>query len=196
MARPTTKPRLPALDPKHEVLQFVRAVHEQWLRMGAFFERAAPGAARELADAQLKRTRLYRDLLQVAEYAVRGGSEGPTHINLLCEHLDPLLQGPLLPTHNLSTILESIDPDDEADPMKLLLAAAVARVELDAGRCAITSAQLAILAGVTRRHVGAEIREGKLEAEVAGRRGTAGAALIRPEEARRWLRLRALENGA
>lgn len=188
MARPTTKPRLLALDPEREVLQFVRAVHGHWRRVRTLLEPAASADSGELEDAQLKRTCLYRDLVQVAKYAVRGAGADSAHVSLLLARLDPLLQAPLLPARDLSTVLASIDPDDEVDPMRVLIAAAVARAELDVGRSAITSSQLAILGGVTRRHIGAEIREGRLDAEIAGRRGTAGAALIRPEEARRWLR--------
>lgn len=188
MARPTTKPRLPALDPEREALRFVRTVDELWRRVRALIEPLTE-VGHEPEEKQLKRSPLYRDLVQVAQYA-RGDGGELTRVSSMLARLVPVLQAPLLPARELSTVLESIDPDDEADPMKLLLAAAVARVVLDEGRSAITSSQLAILAGVTRRHVGAEIREGRLEAEIAGRRGTAGAALIRPEEARRWLRVR------
>lgn len=188
MARPTTKPRVPVLDPEREVLRFVRAVHAHWQKMRAVLHpdeaRAAP------SDTQLQRSPLYRDLVQVARYAVRGAGGARAPVSLLLAQLAPLLQVPLLPPCDLSRVLAAINPDDEADPMKLLLAAAVARAALDEGSSAITSSQLALLAGVTRRHVGAEIREGRLDTEIAGRRGTAGAALIRPEEARRWLRER------
>lgn len=190
MARPTTKPRVPTLEPEREVLQFVRAVHQHSRRVRALFEPVVRADGDLLDDAELERTRLYRDLVQVARYAVRGDDGASGQVAERLAHLTPLLQASLLPPVDLSTILESIDPDDEAAPMRLLIAAAVARAELDEGSSAITSSQLAILAGVTRRHVGAEIRDGRLDAEIEGRRGTAGAALIRPEEARRWLRER------
>jgi hypothetical protein len=187
MARPTTKPRVPALDPEREAIRFVRRVLEHLRSVRALLDPLTGISSGVLSDAQLKRTRLYRDLVRVAQYAVGGEGAGRADI-LRLERLEPLLQAPLLLYRDFATVLASIDPDEEDDPMKLLLAAALARAQLDDGTSAVTSSQLAMLAGVTRRHVGAEIREGRLDAEIAGRRGTAGAALIRPEEAQRWLR--------
>jgi hypothetical protein len=177
------------LDPEREVLQFLRTVDEHWRRVRALVEPLTSEASWARGETQLKRSALYRELVRVALYA-RGDISGSAEVSATLARLTPLLQAPLLPPRDMSAVLGSIDPDDEHDPMRLLLAAAVARAVLDAGTSAITSSQLAILAGVTRRHVGAEIREGRLEAEIEGRRGTAGAALIRPDEARRWLQNR------
>lgn len=190
MARPTTKPRVPTLNPEHEALRFVRLVSER-LRMASAMVHPVRDLGSKPSDAQLKSTALYRVAEQIALYAVHGDTAAlSSPPSQLLERLSPLMKAPLEAEWNISQLLESIDPDEETDPFKLLIAAAVAREQLAAGTIAVTSSQLAILAGVTRRHVGAEIREGKLEADIAGRRGTAGAALIRPEEARRWLRSR------
>lgn len=188
MARPTTKPRVPALEPERVALEFVLTVQRQLQAISPLLY-PITGAMIEPTEADLKRTALYRDLVRLAKDVVRGEPPATPHLSRLLIQLEPLLRGPFH-EQSLRAVLETIDPDEEVNPVKLLLAAALIRQQLAEGTHAITSSQLAIVAGVTRRHVGAEIRDGRLEAEIAGRRGTAGAALIRPDEARRWLQER------
>jgi len=192
VARPTTKPRVPTLDPEHESLVFVRGVLEH-LRAGVL-KQLAPIASLypdALPDAEIQRTPLYRTVHRIAKYAVHGSPPARPLASLLAS-LEPLLHAALLPPTELTTLLASINPDDETHAFKLLIAAAVARDQLAEGATLMTSAQLAILAGVTRRHVGAAIRAGQLEAATQGRAGSDGAALVEPAEAQRWLGARGI----
>lgn len=187
MARPTTKPRVPTLDPEHTSLAFVREVLTE-LR-GGLLKQLVPIASiypDAVADDDIQRTPLYRTVHRIARYAVHG-TPAARPLASLFDALEPLLRAPLQPPRTLESLVASINPDDESHAFKLLIAAAVARDQLAEGTTLMTSAQLAILAGVTRRHVGAAIRAGQLEAATHGRAGTDGASLVEPAEAQRWL---------
>lgn len=192
MARPTSKPRVPTLDPEHESLTFVRGLLAQ-LRAG-LLKQLAPVATISpdpVPDDQIQRTPLYRAVLRVAKYAVHGTPPARPLASLLAT-LEPILHSPLPPPRDLAALLATINPDEETHAIKLLIAAAVARNQITENTTPVTSSQLAILAGITRRHVGAAIRAGQLRAESQGRPGTDGAALVRPSEAQRWLNTRGI----
>lgn len=187
MARPTSKPRVPTLDPEQASLAFVREVLTE-LR-GGLLKQLVPIASvypEAVADDELQRTPLYRTVHSIAEYAVHGFPP-PRSLASQLAALEPLLRAPLFPPRPLEALVASINPDEETHAIKLVVAAALAREQLAEGSTLITSSQLAVLAGVTRRHVGAAIRAGQLEAATHGRTGSDGATLVQPAEATRWL---------
>ena len=90
----------------------------------------------------------------------------------------------------MESIAANVEPNSETSASKLLIAAAVAREQLQLGKHLVTSSQVAILAGVTRRHLGQLVRDGELETETAGKQGTGGAYLVKAAVARKWLAAR------
>lgn len=185
MPRPSTKPRVPDLDPEAEALAFARRVLEHL----ADAVRALLAPARQLpkrtsAD-ELRTTAVYECAYTLAAFAVHG--EPLRHsVRETMEPLAPLATALLWPRVELESIASNIDPNYETDPMKLLIAAALAREQLQ-GQSSVTTSQLAILAGLTRRHLGLLARTGEIEIETAGKPGTGGAYLVKSSAARKWL---------
>lgn len=192
MARPSSKPRVPELDPDAVALAFTGEVLAHY--QAGVHELLAPACAltvpaKRKKEEYLRDTALFRIVRRVAAFAIRGEAlEGSVSELLL--PLEQLAAGPLWGRAGLLGIAANVDPDNETSAIALIISAAIAREQLASAKHPLTSSQLAILSGMTRRHLGQLIRNGELEAEQRGRQGTHGGALIKPAVARKWLRSR------
>lgn len=191
MARPSTKPRVPELDPEAEALALTRTVLAHQAASARTLLGSLCKCSPQASEDQLRETPLYTTMRDLARYAVHGTPlQAP--VSALLEPLAPLATGLLWPKVDVETIAANVDPNSETNPIKLLIAAALAREQLEQGKHLVTSAQLAVLSGLTRRHLGQLVRDGDLETETTGKQGTGGTYLVRPSVARKWLAARGL----
>ncbi|MDB4988249.1 MAG: hypothetical protein JWN04_3427 [Myxococcaceae bacterium] len=192
MARPSSKPRVPEMDPSAEALSFTGAIFEHY-REG-IVQHLAPACSLQVPNKKkpedfLRDTHLYALTLRLAEYAIRGSRLAEPLSDLLAR-LEALAASPLWGRADVASIAANVDPNSEESAIKLLIAAALARQQLERGKEPVTSAQLAVLAGMSRRHVGQLIRDGELAIVQEGRTGTGGGALVKASVARNWLAAR------
>lgn len=135
-------------------------------------------------DVSLRSTQIYLTVLDLAAYAIRGTAlDAPVQEYLIS--LVPAHQSALGSDADVDGLADDADP---STPLGLVIAAALAREALDAGR-PLTSAQLAVLGGVSASYVRRLVSSGELGRPGDG--GHGGGHTIRAREARRWLDERA-----
>jgi hypothetical protein len=186
MARPTNKPRVPTLDPHQVALDFTRVCVQHWKGVTRLLHPAC--VAPPPQEEALTGTRLYRQLRKLADYAVHGIKPSSSVSDLIAA-LQQLSASSLWETADLEHLAGAVDPEVEGHAIKLVLAAAIARECIETS-CAITSAQLAILAGVTRAAIRAAMGRDELAPVNEGAPGHGGSYLIDAAEAAQWLSAR------
>jgi hypothetical protein len=189
MGRPTSKPRLPELDPDAEALAFTRSIFQHY-REGVG-EHLAPVCSLELpekrpAEESLRRMPIFEQVRRLAAFAIRGERLGQS-LEQLLKPLQSLASSPLWERVDIAGIAANTDPNIEESPIKLIIAGAFARAQILERKHPVTSAQVAILAGMSRRNMGRIIADGGLPTVQEGRQGTHGSALISPAIAGDWL---------
>jgi hypothetical protein len=207
MAPPLTKPRLATINP-HEVAQEVttRALRELEELTKALFSPAltlAPANPDLELDARVRKTRLYRSIRRLAEYAQQGTElERPLrdYVALLLPVVQRQLGNgakaslPDPPAHPapVDALLARIDLLGEEDPLAIILRGAHARHRLDHTDEALTASQLAVIASEARTRMSKLINEGHPH----GKKARTGPArdqkrdnpyLVEQDEARRFL---------
>jgi hypothetical protein len=192
MARPTTRPRVPEMVPEAEALAFTRTVLEHQAASAHALLGLLCRFSRHASDDELRSTPLYKTMCALASYAAHG-TPLTCSVSTLLEPLTSLATGLLWPRIDLETIAANVNPDSETNSIKLLIAAALAREQLEGGEYLVTSSQLAILSGLTRRHLGQLVRDGELETDTVGKQGPKSAYLVRPVVARKWLATRGIK---
>ena len=136
MARPTSNPRVPTLDPHETTLAFVRQCVAHGARLADLLSPAL--AVQPDADVDvLVDTELYRRLRPVVDYAIKG-RRLPRPLRELLVPLESLVASPLWERIDLHGVLASVDAQREASAIKLVLAAAMIRARLEDGESITT----------------------------------------------------------
>jgi hypothetical protein len=184
MGRTPTKPRVTELDPHLAALAFVRECVDYFAGAAGMLEPLCSVA--EASEEALCKTDLYRRIRRVADYAVCGTRPRASVASLVAP-LEQFAASPLWERVDIDRVVSSVDPQHGDDAViKLLLVAAFARERLDAGD-AVTTTDLAVLAGVTRTTVVNAINQGALTAQEQGRVGGRHAYVVSARHARAWL---------
>lgn len=207
MAPPTTKPRLTTLDPHQVALDAAtRALHEHQAVTLALFAPAyslAPSSPDVSDELLAKKTRLYKTLRRLADYAQGGGELGqPVREQFL--RILPVIQSQLKLGQKASVpdatyyplpvdaLLAKMDTLLDDEPLAVVLRGAHAREQLETTSEPVTAGQLSILAGMSRVRVAELVTTGALK----GKRLRTGAGkdqkrdnpyLVQSKEARKFL---------
>lgn len=178
--RPTTRPRVPSLDPHHEALRLTERAFAQWLSLTAMIH----PAGEPKHDDELRRSLVYRKMLQLAHYAVHGTpTEGS--VGVWFASLGSLASSPLGGSIEFTQIVSTTDLLERDEEVELLLAAAFAREQITAGK-PVSTTEVAVLAGVSRQAPWAAIERGELVARDTSP-GTGNSYAIPATRASIWL---------
>jgi hypothetical protein len=137
-------------------------------------------------DASLRSTQIYLTVLDLAAYAIRGEPlDAPVQEYLIS--LIPLYSTAVGADVDVDGLASDADPQT---PLGLVIAAALARSELAAKR-PLTTAQLAVLGGVSEAYVRRLVTSGELGRARGGGSGPGQGHRVSARDAERWLRSRA-----
>jgi hypothetical protein len=185
--KPTKQPRITGLDPEETALSFVRAVAEHCVEQLELLGSSLAGELTEKED--LRATPLYRRVRKLVDYAILGVRPAGKLRDLLAP-LERYARSPLWDRVDLAEVAACVDPQSGRDaPIKVVLAAAFVRERLALGE-AVTTTDLAVLAGLSRTAVMTAIRDGSLRLQREATVGSRKASEIAARDAMSWLKAR------
>jgi hypothetical protein len=187
VSRSTKQPRITSLEPEETALSFVRAVMEHCVEQAELLGPLLTDLPSE--DQELRSTPLYRRVRKLVDYAVLGATLSGKLRDLVAP-LERYARSPLWDRVTLVDVAASVDPQSGQDSaIKVVLAAAFARERLAAGE-AVTTTDLAVLAGISRTAVMTAIREGALPVQRGATVGSRKASEVAARDAVAWLKSR------